>query len=45
MLVNYLHFYGGFERIATNRQWYAREVRCIRLGRDIGRTRTLKGSA
>ncbi len=35
MLVNYLHFYGGFDRIATNRQWYAREVRCIRLGRDI----------
>lgn len=35
MLVNYLHFYGGFDRIATNRQWYAREVRCVRLGRDI----------
>jgi len=35
MLVDYLHFYGGFERVATNRQWYRREVRCIRLGRDI----------
>lgn len=35
MLVEYLHFYGGFDRVATNRQWYAREVRCIRLGRDI----------
>jgi len=35
LLVNYLHFYGGFDRIATNRQWYAREVRCLRLGRDI----------
>lgn len=35
LLVNYLHFYGGFDRIATNRRWYAREVRCIRLGRDI----------
>jgi hypothetical protein len=35
MLVDYLHFYGGFDRVATNRQWYRREVRCIRLGRDI----------
>jgi hypothetical protein len=35
VLVNYLHFYGGFDRIATNRQWDAREVRCVRLGRDI----------
>jgi len=35
MLVEYLHFYGGFDRVATNRQWYRREVRCIRLGRDI----------
>ncbi len=35
VLVNYLHFYGGFDRIATNRQWYAREVRCIRFGHDI----------
>jgi len=35
LLVEYLHFYGGFETIATNRRWYAREVRCIRLGKDI----------
>jgi hypothetical protein len=35
MLVDYLHFYGGFDRVATNRQWYRREVRCVRLGRDI----------
>ena len=35
LLVQYLHFYGGFERIATSRRWYRREVRCIRLGRDI----------
>jgi hypothetical protein len=35
LLVRYLHFYGGFDRIATNRRWYRREVRCIRLGRDI----------
>ncbi len=35
LLVRYLHFYGGFETVATNRRWYRREVRCIRLGRDI----------
>jgi len=35
LLVKYLHFYGGFEQIATSRRWYRREVRCIRLGKDI----------
>ncbi len=35
LLVRYLHFYGGFDLIATNRRWYRREVRCIRLGKDI----------
>jgi hypothetical protein len=35
LLVRYLHFYGGFDVIATNRRWYRREVRCIRLGKDI----------
>jgi len=35
LLVRYLHFYGGFDFVATNRRWYRREVRCIRLGRDI----------
>jgi hypothetical protein len=35
LLVDYLHFYGGFDQIATNRRWYRREVRCLRLGRDI----------
>ncbi|MGH7538864.1 MAG: hypothetical protein ACREMF_09530 [Gemmatimonadales bacterium] len=35
LLVRYLHFYGGFDRVATNRRWYRREVRCIRLGRDV----------
>jgi hypothetical protein len=35
LLVNYLHFYGGFDTIATNRRWYRREVRCVRLGKDI----------
>src|SRR2546425_5061944 len=35
LLVKYLHFYGAFDRIATSRRWYRREVRCIRLGKDI----------
>jgi hypothetical protein len=35
LLVKYLHFYGGFDRIATSRRWYRREVRCVRLGTDI----------
>jgi hypothetical protein len=35
LLVRYRHFYGGFDTIATNRRWYRREVRCIRLGRDV----------
>jgi hypothetical protein len=35
LLVKYLHFYGGFDTIATNRRWYRREVRCIRLGKEI----------
>ena len=35
LLVQYLHFYGGFDQIATSRRWYRREVRCIRLGKDI----------
>jgi hypothetical protein len=35
LLVNYLHFYGGFDRVATNRRWYRREVRCIRLAQGI----------
>jgi hypothetical protein len=33
--VDYVHFYGDFDTIATNRHWYRREVRCVRLGRDI----------
>jgi hypothetical protein len=35
LLVDYLHFYGDFDTIATNRHWYRREVRCVRLDRDI----------
>lgn len=31
LLVRYLHFYGGFETVATHRRWYRREVRAVRL--------------
>ncbi len=34
-LVNYRHFYGDFDTVATSRRWYRREVRCVRLGTDI----------
>ncbi len=31
VLVDYLHFYGGFDTVARNRSWYRREVRAVRL--------------
>ena len=33
LLVDYLHFYGDFDTLATDRHWYRREVRAVRLGR------------
>ena len=37
LLVRYVHFYGGFDTVATHRRWYRREVRAVRLdpGLDI----------
>ena len=35
LLVDYLHFYGDFGTVATDRHWYRREVRALRLDRDI----------
>jgi len=35
LLVRYLHFYGGFDTIATHRRWYRREVRAVRLGAEF----------
>ena len=35
ILVDYRHFYGGFDTVARNRKWYRREVRAMRLGRDV----------
>jgi len=35
LLVDYLHFYGDFDTVATDRHWYRREVRVVRLGGDV----------
>lgn len=35
LLVDYLHFYGDFDTLATSRRWYRREVRCVRFDREI----------
>jgi hypothetical protein len=35
LLVDYLHFFGDFDTIATDRHWYRREVRVVRLGTDV----------
>ncbi|MEP6572220.1 MAG: glycosyltransferase [Gemmatimonadota bacterium] len=34
LLVDYVHFFGNFDWQATNRSWYRREVRAVRLGID-----------
>jgi hypothetical protein len=36
LLVRYLHFYGGFDTVATHRRWYRREVRAVRLDPGLG---------
>lgn len=35
LLVDYLHFYGSFDTIGVSRRWYRREVRAVRLDRDV----------
>jgi hypothetical protein len=35
LLVRYVHFYGGFDTIATHRRWYRREVRAVRLASEL----------
>ncbi len=35
LLVRYIHFYGGFDTIATHRRWYRREVRVVRLAPEL----------
>ena len=36
VLVEYRHFYGGFDTVARNRKWYRREVRAVRLDPALG---------
>jgi hypothetical protein len=43
LLVEYLHFYGDFRTIATDRHWYRREVRVVRLGGEIRSYRDAQG--
>jgi hypothetical protein len=35
LLVRYVHFYGGFDTVATHRRWYRREVRIVRLAPEL----------
>ena len=35
LVVDYLHFYGSFDVVGVSRRWYRREVRAVRLDRDI----------
>lgn len=35
LLVDFVHFYGSTDWVARSRSWYRREVRVIRLGRDV----------
>jgi hypothetical protein len=35
LLVDYRHFFGDFDTIATDRHWYRREVRVVRLDGDV----------
>ena len=35
LLVRYLHFYAGFDTVATHRRWYRREVRAVRLSPEL----------
>jgi hypothetical protein len=36
IIVDYRHFYGGFDTLAANRKWYRREIRAVRTGREYG---------
>ena len=35
LLVRYVHFYGGFDTVATHRRWYRREGRAVRLAPEL----------
>jgi len=35
LLVDYRHFYGDVDTLVTNRHWYRREVRVVRVGPEV----------
>jgi len=43
LVVDYVHFYGSFDVVGIGRRWYHREVRAIRLNRDIRSFRDAQG--
>ncbi len=43
LVVDYHHFYGSFDVVGTSRRWYRREVRAVRLDRDIRSYRDAQG--
>ena len=43
ILFDYLHFYGSFHVIATNRKWYRREVRIVRKSSGIRSVKDAQG--
>jgi hypothetical protein len=43
LLLDYRHFYGSFDWIATNRTWYRDEVRVVRLGAGVHSFRDAQG--
>ncbi len=43
VVVDYLHFYGGFDTVARSRKWYRREVRAVRLGVGVHSYRDAQG--
>ncbi|MBX9766754.1 MAG: hypothetical protein K2X47_05735 [Bdellovibrionales bacterium] len=43
ILFDYVHFYGSFHVVATNRKWYRREVRIVRKGSGIQSVKDAQG--
>ena len=43
LLLDYRHFYGSFDWVATNRAWYRDEVRVVRLGASVHSFRDAQG--
>ena len=43
LVFDYLHFYGNYDYVIRGRNWYRREVRLFKLGRDIRAFRDAQG--